>query len=148
MISVLKLTTGEFIIAEHHEADEVGTVVRVKSPFIVDWRVGKDGTPYIMLMRWMIGVRTDVVSLTKSSIVAIFSPTAQLEEQYIEGVYRSNNDDDEDDVPEEDEVSSTDMSFLEELVERMRKPSLREEESSLEEEIDNKFISPGNKTIH
>jgi hypothetical protein len=148
MISVLKLSSGEFIITEHHESDEVGSVVRVKNPFVVDWRVGNDGVPYIMLMRWMVGVKTEIVTLTKASIVAIFSPTAQLEEQYIEGVYRSNQEDEEDES-EENTVTDTDFSFLEDLVKNLRESSLREEEESLEEEIDNsKFISPGNKTIH
>ena len=149
MISVLKLSSGEFIIAEHHENDEVGSVVRVKNPFIIDWRVGKEGIPYIMLMRWMVGVKTEIVTLTKASIVAIFSPTAQLEEQYIEGVYKSRQEEDDEEETEDDKVTDTDFSFLEELVKKLREPSLREEEESLDEEIDDsKFVSPGNKTIH
>ena len=146
MISVLKLSTGEFIIAEHHDADETGSVIRIREPYIVDWQIGKESVPYIMLMRWMVGVRMEFVTLTKSSIVAIFTPTAQLEEQYLEVV---NNNSKESDI-DEDEVSDTDMSFLDELVEKIRerKPSLREEESHQEEIDTSRLIVPDKKTIH
>lgn len=150
MISVLKLTSGEFIIAEHKEENENPITVKISNPFIVDWRISRNGSPYIGLMRWAMGVRTHQVSLTKASIVAIFSPTEELEQHYIEVIKSKEY---ENSLKERHDISEDDISYLEDLVRRMSRGDFEQEledwESEEDEELHSKKInSPGNDTIH